>query len=159
MLLRYRLITSVAILNAATCFEAELAEYFKRSKDEAKVLASYGNQGKSLAEIKREWFLEQPFTHDVLFHINPKASVLDSQLRRQLLRESKKENAFKDVITFTFLSFFMPRVAVALSGLNFARNLVAETDTEGVVLNTLENLEVGKLSRLIAFIMPLASLF
>lgn len=159
MLLRSRLITSVAAINALTTMEAEVTEYFLRNKEEDSLIESYGNQGKSIQELRKDWFMGRSFGHDVIFHLNPKSSVFDAGLRRQLLRESKRENCFKDVITFTFLGFFLPKTTILLSGLNLGRNLLINFDVEDPTLKFLEYLEVGKASRLLALLMPIATFF
>lgn len=149
----------MALINAVTCMESELSAYFLRNREETRFMQAYDNDAATMAEIKRDWFLKQPFTHDVLFHVTPKSSVLDRHLRLQLLREAKREAGFKDIITFTFLSFFVPKIAIALSGVNLVRNLALNFDLDERSLTALETAEVGKYSRVFAFVLPLASLF
>lgn len=159
MILRRKFITLSAAVTASTCIEAELSAYFFRTGEEDRVLSGYSYFGRTSTENRRDWFMGQPFTHDVLFHLNPKASVLDPAMRLQLLRESKRENLFKDVLTFTFLTVFLPKTGLALSTANFLRNICLNFNSEGKMLDFLTYMEVGRASRILALVLPFATLF
>lgn len=148
----------IVCLNTLTCLEAELSDYFLRGWEEDRVLDSYKNRSATTENLKKEWFIGQPFTHDVLFHLCSKSSVSDVVLRRQLLRESKKEASMKDFITFFMLGVFLPRATFTLSALNLAKNSLLNLDIENEkVISSLEMAQLGKYARLLFVALPLTA--
>lgn len=155
---RPTLVRGIVYLSTLTCLEAELSDYFLRNREEDRILDNYKNRTETTKFVKQDWFLNQPFTHDVLFHLNPKSSVFDVSLRRQFLREKKKEASFKDFVTFLMLGVFVPRFAFGVASVNLAKNMLLNLDIENDRLMTfLEWSEFGKYARLVFIGLPLAA--
>ena len=92
--------------------------------------------------------------------MNQTSSVHDTILKKALLREAKKEDNYKDFLSFFLLSIFLPKTALLLSTLNFARNLAISTDiNDSSTVDILEKAQIGKYTRLFLLIMPLKFYF
>lgn len=151
-------IRSIVTTNVLTCLEAELSDYFLRIDEETRILENYKNNTVSTRFCRKEWFMNEPFTHDVLFHLNSKSSVTDPGLRIQLLRESKKAAPFKDFFTFLLLGVFMPRTSLIASGFNLAKNVSLNFDIRNErCLAIAERAEIGKYCRLLFVCLPFAA--
>ena len=144
---RYVWVKRIVYLNTFSCLQTEVSDWLWARQAEEADLQRAGFDPSSIAHIYREHYLNASMGNDTLYYL--------TQDKRYIVRDRLETSLMKDCITFMLLGAFLPRLSFALCSSNLLMKMVLDGWRDQAVVEAVDSIDIGRISRLLLLAYPL----